>query len=146
LDTRDPADKVLSERATRQDAGLFAPVTSNLDAGNPREESGLPVIVEELEGYSLIRLEGECTLTSAAELKRLLVEGLASGRELRLDLARLEEIDITAMQLLWAAGRQAERAGAGIAIRMSEAAGKTTREAGFERLPGLAVEGEGWPK
>jgi anti-anti-sigma regulatory factor len=131
-DTRGPADKVLSEDAR--------------GAANSREESSLPVTIEKLANDSLIRLEGECTLASAAELKTLLLEGLTSGRTLRLDLARVEEIDIAVMQLLWAAGRQAERAGARIAVRMPETAGAALREAGFERLPGLAVQGDGWPK
>ena len=97
----------------------------------------MSVTVEVLEGNSLIRLEGECTLASAVELKRALLEGLASGRDLRLDLERAEGIDIAVLQLLWAAGRVAERAGAGIAVLLPEAAGAVAREAGFERLPGL---------
>jgi len=106
----------------------------------------LPVIVEQLEGYSLIRLEGACTLANAAELKTLLLEGLASGRDLHLDLACVEEIDIAVMQLLWAAGREAQRAETRIALRMSEAAGALAREAGFEQIPGLAMQGDEWPK
>jgi anti-sigma B factor antagonist len=143
---RNPADKVLRERAIEPDAVRLVAVRSGPGAGDPREESRLPVTMEELEAYSLIRLEGECTLGSAAELKRLLLEGLASGKDLRLDMADVEEIDIAVMQLLWAAGLQAERAGAGIAVRMSEAAGIAAREAGFERLPGLAIQGDGWPR
>ena len=126
MDRRNPADKVLRERAI--------------------EESSLPVTMEEHEAYSLIRLEGECNLASAPELKRLLLEGLAFGKDLRLDMADVEETDIAVMQLIWAAGLQAERAGAGIAVRMSEAAGIAVREAGFERLPGLAIQGDGWPR
>ena len=101
----------------------------------------LPVTTEQLEGHSLIRLEGEFTVTSAAELKRLLLEGLATGEDLHLDLERVEGIDLSLMQLLWAAGREAERTGARIGISLSEAAGKAAREAGFERFPGLDVQG-----
>jgi len=100
----------------------------------------LAVTMERHETHSLILLEGECTVTSAAELKRLLLEGLTSKKDLTLDLKRVEEIDLTAMQLLWSAGREADRAGAGIAIRMSESAATAAREAGFERFPGLAVQ------
>ena len=96
----------------------------------------MPVTVEQHEDHSLIRLEGEFTLTSAAELKRVLLEGLAPGRDLRLDLELTEGIDITAMQLLWAAGREADRTGARIAIRVSEPAASDARDAGFERFPG----------
>jgi anti-sigma B factor antagonist len=99
----------------------------------------MPVTLERHETHSLIRLEGECTLTSAAELKRLLLEVLASGKDLHLDLERAAEIDLTVMQLLWAAGREVARAGAGIDIRLSEAAGLAAREAGFDPFPGLAL-------
>jgi anti-anti-sigma regulatory factor len=102
--------------------------------------------MEALEDFSVIRLEGACTLASAGDLKKLLVEGLASGKNLRVDLDGVEEIDLAAMQLLWAAGREAERAGAGIAVRMREAAVSAVRAAGFERIAGLTVTGDGWPK
>lgn len=87
----------------------------------------------------MIRLAGELTLTSAAELKNLLLQGLASGNDLRLDLEEAEAIDITMMQLLWAAGREASRKGTGLAIQVSDAAAMAAREAGFERFPGLTV-------
>ena len=102
--------------------------------------------IEELEGYSVISLEGACNLASAVELKRLLVEGLTAGKPLRLDLAGVEEIDIPAMQLLWAAGRDAARTGGEIAVFLPEAAVVVARQAGFEQFPGLAVRGGGWPR
>ena len=100
----------------------------------------MPVTMEQQESRSVIRLAGELTLTSAAELKNLLLQGLASGNDLRLDLEQAEAIDITLMQLLWAAGREADRKGAGLAIQMSDAAATAARDAGFERFPGLTVE------
>ena len=100
----------------------------------------MALIMERQEFQSLIRLEGEFSVTSAAELKDLLLEGLASGKHLLLDLEHAEEIDITSMQLLWAAGREADRAGTGMAVRVSDAAAAAAREAGFERFPGLIPE------
>jgi MFS superfamily sulfate permease-like transporter len=88
----------------------------------------------------LIRLENTVSFTSADELKKLLLEGLASGKTLQLDLERAEEIDVTVMQLLWAAEREAARAGLGLVSRVSEAAAAAAREAGFERFPGAAVQ------
>jgi anti-anti-sigma regulatory factor len=96
--------------------------------------------MERQESQSVIRLEGEFTLASAAELKNLLLQGLAAGNDLRLDLEQAVEIDIPVMQLLWAAGREADRKGASLAIQMSDAAAMAAREAGFERFPGLTVE------
>jgi len=100
----------------------------------------LAVTMERLESQAVIRLEGEFTLASASELKKLLLQGLASGNDLRLDLEHAEEIDVTAMQLLWATGREAARKGIGMAIQVSDAAATAAREAGFERFPGLTVE------
>lgn len=100
----------------------------------------MALTMEQQESQSVIRLAGELTLTSAAELKNLLLQGLASGNDLRLDLEQAEAIDITVMQLLWAAGREADRKGASLAIQMSDAAATAARDAGFERFPGLKVE------
>ena len=100
----------------------------------------MAVTMERRESRSIIRLEGEFTVTSAAELKDMLLQGVTSGNDLLLDLERAEEIDITLLQLLWAAGREADRAGARIAIRLSGAAGTAAREAGFERFPGLTLQ------
>ena len=99
----------------------------------------MAVTMERQESQSVIRLEGDFTLTSAEELKNLLLQGLASGNDLRLDLEQAEAIDITVMQLLWAAGREADRKGTGMAIQMSDAAATAARDAGFERFPGLTV-------
>ena len=100
----------------------------------------MALTMEQQESQSVIRLAGELTLTSAAELKNLLLQGLASGNDLRVDLEQAEEIDIPVMQLLWAAGREANRKGTSIAIQVSDAAARAARDAGFERFPGLTVE------
>ena len=104
----------------------------------------MAVTLERAESQPVIRLEGEFTLASAAELKRLLVEGLAAGKatgqDLRLDLERAGDIDITLMQLLWAAGREAEHSGLRLALSVSDAAERTAREAGFGRFPGLRAQ------
>lgn len=96
----------------------------------------MSVKIERLEDQSLIRLEGEITVTSAAELRNALLQGLASGRDLRLDLERSEAVDVTIMQLIWAAGREADRTGAKVAIRVPESVSAAARDAGFEKFPG----------
>lgn len=106
----------------------------------------MSVTAEVLEDCSVIRVDGACSLASAGELKVLLVEWMASGKKLRLDLAGVEEIDLAALQLLWAAGREAERAGAEIAVRMTEEVASVAREAGFERIAGLTLQGDGWAR
>jgi anti-anti-sigma factor len=99
----------------------------------------MPLTLERDESRCVVRLEGQITLASATELKALLLEWLAAGTNLELDLERVEELGLTAMQLLWAAGREAERAGAAIACRMPEAVARTLGGAGFERLPGFSA-------
>lgn len=106
----------------------------------------LPVIIEQTENGSLIRMEGQLTVPSAEALKSVLLEGLATGGSLALDLERVTEIGITTLQLLWAAGREASRKGTTISIRASEAAERAARDAGFGPFPGLDQQGEPWPR
>ncbi|MGB6947325.1 MAG: STAS domain-containing protein [Bryobacteraceae bacterium] len=93
-------------------------------------------MVDRNETRWLFRWEGDCTISSAAELKLALVEGLASGQPLELDLERAGQIDISFLQLLWSAEREAARAGLGFVSRVPESAAAAARVAGFERFPG----------
>jgi ABC-type transporter Mla MlaB component len=87
-----------------------------------------------------LRLDGDCSLASAAELKTLLLEGLASGSELRVDLKGMEEIDITVLQLLWAAQCAAARDQRGFVSRVPDRVAALARNAGFDDFPGQAGE------
>ena len=85
----------------------------------------------------MIRLDGEINIGSAAELKKLLLQALASGRELRVDLEHATELDVTALQLLWAVEREARASSRGFTL-----AGRVPAEisiavvvAGFETFP-----------
>jgi anti-anti-sigma regulatory factor len=99
------------------------------------------ITAEKQESCWLVRLEGEIGTMSAAELKTALIDGLASGKEIRLDLEHAEEIDVTVIQLLWAAGREAERRGIRIGGCLPDSLAVIARDAGFERFPvPLAVE------
>ena len=99
----------------------------------------MPLTCERTETQCLIRLDGDCGVTSAAELKELLLEGLACGKDLRLDLEGATEIDVTTLQLLWAAGREATRTGFQFSSRVSKAVLSAARDAGFELFPGAAA-------
>lgn len=99
----------------------------------------MKVALEQHEQNCLIRLEGQVTLASAVELKALLLEWLASGKSLELDLAGAEEIDITTLQLLNVAVRDAGRSGVGILVRASHAVEAAVRNAGFDQIPGFPV-------
>jgi anti-anti-sigma regulatory factor len=96
--------------------------------------------VDRNETHWALCLEGDFNLTSAGELKAVLLEGLASGQELQLDLERAGLIDITFLQLLWSAERAAAQAGSGLVSRVSEAVAEAARGAGFISFPGQRPE------
>ncbi len=99
-------------------------------------------IVDRNETRWLFRLEGDFNMSSAAELKRVLLEGLASGQPLELDLERAGQIDITFLQLLWLAEQAAARAGLGLVSRVPESAAALARAAGFDSFPGAPAQRE----
>jgi hypothetical protein len=103
----------------------------------------LPVSVKQDEARCIVCLEGEIGVSDAAELKRLLLEGLASGRKLHLDMERIDdigELDVTFMQLLYATLRETGRSGAGLVMRLSREAEIALQAAGF----GQFIESGGW--
>jgi hypothetical protein len=58
-----------------------------------------------------IRLEGAVDITSSAQLKTALVEAIKNGGSLHFSLDNVTCLDVTAIQLLWAAERAARSAG-----------------------------------
>jgi anti-anti-sigma regulatory factor len=58
-----------------------------------------------------MRLEGVVDIVSAGDLKRQLIEALDRGSDLCVSLAEVSDLDVTAVQLLWAARRAARAAG-----------------------------------
>lgn len=99
----------------------------------------MPLAVEKNETGWLIRVEGEFTVTSAIELKSLLLEGLE--KHLELDLTRAQEIDVSLLQLLFAAAREPACQAGGMVSGVSEAAASAARDAGFEGFPGAPDSG-----
>ena len=97
----------------------------------------MPLTLDQGEAVCLIRLKGEIDITTAADLKKLLLRALASGKDMCVDLERATELDVTALQLLWAADREARGSG-----RSLKLAGPVPAEllaavnnAGFESFP-----------
>lgn len=88
-----------------------------------------------------IRLQGAIDIGCAAELKALLVQGLRAGSELRVMLADITELDVTAVQLLWAARHEAKTSSVEFAFegQMPEAVSAALAQAGFETF---AASGE----
>jgi anti-anti-sigma regulatory factor len=99
----------------------------------------LPITVEGDEDCRRIRLHGDFSVTSAAELKEALLQGIASGKAVKVDLEHVGQIDLTVLQLLWAARREGAFVGAGCVSGVSEAVAGVARDAGFEQFPGISV-------
>jgi anti-anti-sigma factor len=76
----------------------------------------VPVTLEQDEALSLIRLEGAIDIGCAAELKRLLLQALESGSEVRVSLEAAADLDVTAVELLWAAARRAKAEGGNFSL------------------------------
>lgn len=97
----------------------------------------MPVTLEQSEKLSLIRLEGAVDIASAADLKKVLLEALESGTEVRVSLEGATDLDVTAVELLWAAEREAGRSSVTFALA-GEAPERVTAaliHAGFEKFP-----------
>ena len=75
------------------------------------KEFYVSVTLEQSEELSAICLEGAIGIAEAAELKLLLLRALEMGKEVRIQLERTADLDVTAVQLLWAAERAASEEG-----------------------------------
>ena len=102
----------------------------------------MPIAVAQNESHRSIRLEGWITIECSGELKSLLVDWAATGKNLEVDLEGAEQIDLSILQLLWAAEREAAERGLGIISRPSQAATAAARDVGFDRIPGAGAPGE----
>ena len=76
----------------------------------------MPITLEQGKAMFTLRLEGEINIESASELKDLLLQALASGRKLRFNLQNVTRLDVTTVQLLWVAQREA--AASGLELRL----------------------------
>lgn len=67
----------------------------------------------------------------------MLIEAISSGKDVQLYLAQASDLDVTAIQLLWAARREADKAGASFAVAgdVPGNIGRVVCEAGFENFP-----------
>ena len=85
----------------------------------------------------MLRLEGDVNIAGAAELKNLLLQAFGVGKELRVEMVPPGELDITALQLLWAARGEAKEAGLGFALagQLLAESSATAKNAGFEEFP-----------
>jgi anti-anti-sigma regulatory factor len=59
---------------------------------------------------------GEVGAETAGEMKTALLDGIVAAAELQIDLSGATDLDITAIQLLWAGKREAEKRGSQLVI------------------------------
>jgi anti-anti-sigma regulatory factor len=74
-------------------------------------ELDVAIILEQGEKTSCVRLQGSIDISLAEELKTILVNALRAGGEIRVLSGDVTYLDVTAVQLLWAAEREAGRVG-----------------------------------
>jgi anti-anti-sigma regulatory factor len=100
------------------------------------KERIVSLVREESEATNVIRLEDAIGIACAAELKKLLLQALESGKEVSVSLEGATDLDVTAVQLLWAAVRKKRKSGAGIVLvgAMPETLSTAFADAGFEKF------------
>jgi anti-anti-sigma factor len=76
-----------------------------------KEELVVAIVLEQGEKTSCVRLKGPVDISSAEELKKILMNALKAGGEIQVMLGDSTYLDVTAIQLLWAAQREAARMG-----------------------------------
>jgi len=118
-------------------------------AWNPFQGAIMNLAMERGGGRSVIRLAGEVNIGCAAELKALLVEVLSSGEEILIEFERAGAVDVSILQLILAAQREATQTGVRLALSaaLAEPVARAVEEAGispfwiFDRgADALAVE------
>ena len=100
-------------------------------------ESDLAITLEQREKASAIHLEGAIDIALAAELKSTLIDALKAGMAVLVALDANADLDVTAIQLLWAAEREAKASGVRFMLEGDVPAGVSAalKGAGFERFP-----------
>jgi anti-anti-sigma regulatory factor len=63
----------------------------------------MAIAIEESDLGNLVVLEGTIDISSAGELKAVLLKALGSGKDVCISLDAATYLDVTAVQLLWAA-------------------------------------------
>jgi anti-anti-sigma regulatory factor len=99
---------------------------------------------EEQEAKAVLHLSGDINVAGSAELKQLFVQAFSTGKGVQLDLSAATNLDISAIQLLWAAARHAEKTKTSLTAAPTvppELKGGV-RDAGFEDFP-VAIETDG---
>jgi anti-anti-sigma regulatory factor len=97
----------------------------------------LAIILVQCEESNVIRLEGVIDIALAADLKATFLEALKSAKPVRVALNADVDLDVTAIQLLWAAEHEAKASNVSFVLDgcVPDAVSATLKETGFERFP-----------
>jgi len=100
----------------------------------------MAITLDESELGNVVVLEGAIDISSATELKAILLTALDSGEEVSISLNAATYLDVTAVQLLWAAEQQARRSGAIFRFsgHLSDLVSATLANAGFSSFQASA--------
>jgi anti-anti-sigma regulatory factor len=71
------------------------------------------ITLQQHKKLNVLRLKGVIDISSATELKEHLLTAQGLGKEVRVSIKDATDLDVTAVQLLWAAERKAKGAGVG---------------------------------
>lgn len=95
---------------------------------------------EQSNSFNNVCLEGSIDVTCARDLQSALVAALETGLEVRVSIAGGSELDVTAIQLLYAASREARESGLKFSITTEarEAISLALADAGFAKFPLLS--------
>jgi anti-anti-sigma regulatory factor len=102
-----------------------------------RTERSVSVVIDQDSESSLIRLEDAIDISCAAELKEATTTAIQAGKPVQILLEGATCLDVTAMQILWAAERAARAQGLGFTLKgqLPEALAAILRNAGWEGFP-----------
>ena len=104
----------------------------------------MAIALETGTGSSTIRLDGAIDIGSAAEFKQALLKAFAWGGEVRVALDNARDLDVTAMQLLCAAVREAKATGVQFTLKggMPQPIASSIADAGLGAQLGTQLDAE----
>lgn len=97
----------------------------------------MPIETQPNAELNTVRLEGAVDIHAAAQLKATLVEAIERGGTLHLSLESVTCLDVTALQLLWAAEQAARSAGIAVELEgpLPDSLAQQLKAAGFSGFP-----------
>ncbi len=96
----------------------------------------MPTTLKDGETTSVIRLEGDNDIAGAEEMKTIMITAIASGKEVQVDLEGTTDLDVTVVQLLWSASREAEKSATSFSLlHIPDSVRSALRDMGIENLP-----------